>query len=241
MSILIIEDEAEICEIIKEILESHAPNIFQAHSLKAADELFARHTFKLVITDDNVTDGSGFEYVRRKKAEGFQFEVIGMSGKQIKSADFKFFCKPFDLLDLLKTVLYYMKEQRMPVKSFWREALLIHHSMIDRDHQHLVGLISALHNERENGADKDVLIHTLQELKDYCGYHFSREEALMDQREIHEEHRAQHRMFAERIDKFYSNYLAGAVDITEELFDFLFQWLGTHIEQCDKQLAQQPN
>lgn len=237
MNILIIEDETDICEILKESLEYHTPNVFEAHSLKEAEAIFQSKPIGIVIADDNLGDGSGFKYVMSKKAQGYKFDVIGMSGKLIRMADFKFFCKPFNFDELVKSVLYYMKDNRTPIKSFWRDALLINHADIDSDHKHLVGLISQLHNERDNGATAEVLAHTLEELEEYCIQHFSNEEAIMDSSEVHKKHKEDHRTFTQKVHEFRSKFVAGEAQITEELFEFLFKWLTNHIEIRDKQLA----
>lgn len=60
----------------------------------------------------------------------------------------------------------------------WREAMAVDHGPIDRDHQHLIGIVNEFYAAAEQGAGRTILVAALRRLTRYTREHFAREEAL---------------------------------------------------------------
>lgn len=81
-SILIVDDEVEILETIVDTLELECEGIFveKASSGQRALELFSQRQFDLVVTDLNMPSITGFELVRRLRAQNSECAIIVFTG-----------------------------------------------------------------------------------------------------------------------------------------------------------------
>jgi DNA-binding NtrC family response regulator len=114
-SILILDDQVPVCELIAEILGKLDVDISNAHSIHEADALLEERKFDLLILDYNVSDGAGWSLVTKVLAEQNKYgrpKFLLMSGTV--DADFwehhedyentMFIPKPFGVTDFIDTV-----------------------------------------------------------------------------------------------------------------------------------------
>ncbi|PIK14843.1 MAG: hypothetical protein CES88_10940 [Halobacteriovorax sp. JY17] len=64
-SILIVDDEVQICEMMADLLESRGYSIQMAHSGNEGVKLFQQSSFDLIVSDVRMPDGDGFELARQ--------------------------------------------------------------------------------------------------------------------------------------------------------------------------------
>ena len=83
----------------------------------------------------------------------------------------------------------------------------------------------------------------LQECAEYILFHFSSEEALMDEVEYEgaarENHLGQHRDFNQYVSSLLGKFFAGETVNLGELYSFIASWLVKHIVLEDKKLGEQ--
>ena len=105
ISILVVDDELDICEMVAEILKDEGYNAIIANSYETAIEILKNQNITLLITDiwmNNNTD-SGLELLSWSKMHDSFIPVIMMSGhgnietamKAAKNGAYDFIEKPF--------------------------------------------------------------------------------------------------------------------------------------------------
>jgi hemerythrin-like metal-binding protein len=122
----------------------------------------------------------------------------------------------------------------------WNNALRVGHSVIDRDHQRLVGLINKLGGAMSAGHGRDFCERMLDELISYTQTHFATEEKLMSLHDYMDEsrHRAEHARLVQDVLDFKDKCEAGSATLSVALLHFLMEWLTHHILESDKALVQ---
>ena len=117
----------------------------------------------------------------------------------------------------------------------WNEEVRVGIERFDDDHKRLVQMINELFAACYADRGSGIVAETLSRLIDYAGYHFKREEDLMEEHGYPdlETHRAEHKSFAERVVALQN--VAGSDDVSIDLLDFLGTWLETHLLDVDKQ------
>lgn len=113
-TILLVEDEPDMVEMVRTILEWKGYLVLTAPSLEKAKEAEAAFTgeISLLLTDIDLQSGTGLEVARYVRARRPHVMVIFMSGHPVESVtrheDYQggdgFISKPFDLDDLLNQV-----------------------------------------------------------------------------------------------------------------------------------------
>jgi DNA-binding NtrC family response regulator len=63
-SILIIDDEVQICEMMADLFESRGYSVFMAHGGTAGAEILKTEEIDVVISDVRMADGDGFIFAR---------------------------------------------------------------------------------------------------------------------------------------------------------------------------------
>jgi two-component system response regulator PilR (NtrC family) len=109
---LVVDDEADICELLEITLGRMGVDSFAANSLQQARELLRRDAFDLCLTDMRLPDGSGIELVKEIEAShpGLPVAVITAHGNMetaveaLKAGAFDFVSKPVDLQGLRRLV-----------------------------------------------------------------------------------------------------------------------------------------
>jgi len=78
--ILLIEDDAELRMIIGHYLEKHGHGVNMVDSLSAARKVFDESNFDLILSDVNLGDDSGIDYLEEVRGSGFEGGIIMMTG-----------------------------------------------------------------------------------------------------------------------------------------------------------------
>ncbi len=76
--ILIIDDEKDLCELIRQTLVKENYEVQCAYDLKDAGQKLAAHP-QIVLLDNNLPDGSGLDFLRMHPVEFFNCTVIMMT------------------------------------------------------------------------------------------------------------------------------------------------------------------
>lgn len=121
----------------------------------------------------------------------------------------------------------------------WGPMLEVGVKEIDTQHRKLVDLANELADALKAGKGKDVLGKILTELVRYTQTHFGTEERLMD---LHKypataDHKQQHKDLVKTVSDFKAKFDKGDAALTDDLMNFLRDWLTKHIMNTDKALA----
>ncbi len=106
---------------------------------------------------------------------------------------------------------------------------------IDEQHQILVGIINEVYQAKTSNQNKQTIAAVLAKMVAYTKTHFQDEEGLMAENGYPqlEEHRPEHQFFVTKVGDFIRNFNMNE-DLTEEMLDFLKNWLIKHIMETDK-------
>ena len=117
----------------------------------------------------------------------------------------------------------------------WDESISVQVELFDNHHKKLILLINRLYQSMENGEGSSVLLPILEELVEYTAYHFSAEEDVFEKYNYpdKEAHIQQHQTFVAKAKDLHSGLQAGSAVLTNEVLDFLQEWVVTHIMKTD--------
>jgi hemerythrin-like metal-binding protein len=113
----------------------------------------------------------------------------------------------------------------------------------DKDHKKLFSLINELNDAMAEGRGRFVVARVLRELGEYARWHFAGEEKAMLRAGYAglEEHVAEHREFASKVDGFYAEFGEDQMGIPIDVLYFLRDWLLKHILLTDRQYSESLN
>ena len=111
--------------------------------------------------------------------------------------------------------------------------------VIDDDHKELVRMINNLHSGLVSGLGISQMTFILNDLIQYTGVHFKREETLMEKHLYPEfdKHKAEHTDLVGSVIDFQEQLKAGRKFFSIELMQFLKNWLVDHILKTDMKLG----
>jgi HD-GYP domain-containing protein (c-di-GMP phosphodiesterase class II) len=113
LDLLIIDDDEGILALLTETFAEQGLTIAVANSIQDARNKLARHSFKVVLSDHNLTDGNGVDFLAELGGWGVKSVPILMTGLPDSSVAidainrgkvFKFATKPLDLMALTLSV-----------------------------------------------------------------------------------------------------------------------------------------
>ncbi len=117
--ILVIEDEEQVCQFLKKVLEKHGYIVFEANNAQKALDIFNREegNFDLIFSDVVLPDMNGPQLVTELLTKKPDIPVLMSSGyfdkkyeiATIKDKGYRFIEKPYSLTKLLQTVYEIMK------------------------------------------------------------------------------------------------------------------------------------
>ena len=124
----------------------------------------------------------------------------------------------------------------------WTPKLLVHHKLIDQQHQELFIRIKDLTMSIGNGSNYEHVSHMIDFLKEYVVIHFNTEEDLMLQYNYPDylSHKAEHIKFTKKIAKIEKDYKEakkGCLYLTLEIQEEVINWLLNHIKKSDQKLG----
>ncbi len=121
----------------------------------------------------------------------------------------------------------------------WSKDYSVNITEFDGQHKKIVGFINELHLAMREAKGKEVMGKILDELADYTVFHFSAEERLMHQYSYpgYIKHKAEHDNLTKQVLVLVNDYKAGKSLISQEVMQFLKDWLVNHIIGSDKKYS----
>ena len=123
----------------------------------------------------------------------------------------------------------------------WNNQLELGIESVDKQHKHLIDLTNQLDDALAIGAERNTLINIVNDLIDYTVYHFQHEEQLMLKAQFNPEiygiHKAEHEEFVEKMGQVQRDIEFDINVLSDDLMDYLVNWLCHHILNTDKQMA----
>lgn len=109
--ILVIEDEGEMCLLLNLILDDKDHRVSHVQTLSAAEEFLRQQQPALILLDNRLPDGYGFDFIGYLKANYPGIKIIMISGVDKAAGDSAleaganaFLTKPFTRAALLQSV-----------------------------------------------------------------------------------------------------------------------------------------
>ncbi len=81
MNILVLDDEAEIADLVELFLKNEGYNVYKFYSSSEAIKCINSTPLDLALLDVMLPDTDGFTILRKKREEGFRFPVIMLTAK----------------------------------------------------------------------------------------------------------------------------------------------------------------
>lgn len=111
-NIILVEDDPDVCFVLKEILSSRFKQVDVAHDGNEGYELIQQKSPHIVLSDVTMPNSSGVEMVRRLRANGNNVPVVFLTAHNekdtllsaIRLGAFDFINKPFKIEELMKTI-----------------------------------------------------------------------------------------------------------------------------------------
>jgi hemerythrin-like metal-binding protein len=119
----------------------------------------------------------------------------------------------------------------------WNDRYSVGIGSIDQQHNTLFAILNDLYDAMKKGQAQTVTGPLLRKLATYTHNHFASEEAIMQSTHYPglAEHRIKHRDLMNQVEAFAARFERGDVTLSIDLFNFLRDWLTTHIQKEDKQ------
>ena len=126
----------------------------------------------------------------------------------------------------------------MTKKIVWSDNIRTGNKNIDLQHQELIELINELAEALETTTPQNHIAGILQRLENYVLFHFNTEENLMANNRIDIEHAQRHMLAHQNFSKKIQYYKSNIELVkTEDIVNFLVNWLTEHIQRTDQELA----
>jgi hemerythrin len=122
----------------------------------------------------------------------------------------------------------------------WKEEYSIGISIIDKEHKELIRIMNAAMVAKQHGDNIDEISGLLKELTTYALKHFSTEESYMIEFNYPEfqYHKEEHHDFSEKAIAYCNRVIEGDYHISNEIFEYLKEWLVNHIQITDKKYVE---
>jgi hemerythrin-like metal-binding protein len=118
----------------------------------------------------------------------------------------------------------------------WSESISVNNYEIDKQHKYLIQLTNNLILNSNAKVNSAIIGESLQNLLKYTKDHFKAEEELLYKHNYPklEEHKKEHKKFLLQIICFIKDVLHGKSTVTEEMINFLVDWLLNHTSVHDQ-------
>jgi hemerythrin len=119
----------------------------------------------------------------------------------------------------------------------WDEKYSVGVKALDGQHTKLIEILNNLHAAMLKGQARSITGPLLHKLIEYTGTHFSEEEKIMAAAKYPglANHKTMHAGLVKQVQDFAVRYDLGEIALGHDLFNFLRDWLATHIQKEDKQ------
>ncbi|RPH95385.1 HD domain-containing protein [candidate division KSB1 bacterium] len=113
LDLLIVDDDHEILRLLVEVFKEQSLKFETASSIAEARDKLAHYAFKVVLSDHNLTDGNGIDFLAEFAGLGIRSVAILMTGLMDQNVAiqainrgkvYKFITKPLDLTALMQIV-----------------------------------------------------------------------------------------------------------------------------------------
>jgi DNA-binding response OmpR family regulator len=109
---LIVDDDADVCLLLKKVLSINNIHAATAHNLRQARQCLQEVQPQLVLLDNNLPDGNGVDFIKQVRAFDDSIKIImitgdlhdGLKEEAIFRGAHSFLPKPFDLRTVLQEV-----------------------------------------------------------------------------------------------------------------------------------------
>lgn len=121
----------------------------------------------------------------------------------------------------------------------WDNSLSVGVAQFDGEHMQLVAMLNSLHDAMKQGKGKERILPLLEELMKYTEKHFANEEKAMLQHKYpnYEIHKKEHAELVKAVKEFQQQLQEGKNVLTNQIFQFLKDWVIKHIGAMDKQYS----
>ena len=118
----------------------------------------------------------------------------------------------------------------------WNNKYCVGISIIDEQHKKLFGFLNKTIDAKEHSDNKEELKEALEEMTKYALEHFETEEAYMREFDYPEcrYHSEEHYRFFTKSITYFDRVVNGDYHISNELIEYLKQWLVNHIQVTDR-------
>jgi len=119
----------------------------------------------------------------------------------------------------------------------WNPRYSVGIGVLDQQHIALFAILNDLYDAMKKGQAQTVTGPLLRKLAEYTHRHFSSEEAMMLAAGFPglAAHRLKHRDLIKQVELFVNRFERGDIMLSIDLFNFLRDWLTTHIQKEDKE------
>ncbi|WP_319470963.1 bacteriohemerythrin [uncultured Pseudodesulfovibrio sp.] len=121
----------------------------------------------------------------------------------------------------------------------WNKELSVGVPLIDDQHKELIRIVNGLMKGIARGSSPNTINNILGKLREYTVFHFNSEEKLMEEMRYPDrgEHEIEHRRLKTNVKEFQRRIYKKTDVSPTEVFDFLKEWLLTHILSHDINFA----
>lgn len=118
-SILLVDDDMELLNIMSSILEKHQFQIYKATGVQAALKLMESNAVDVICSDFNMRDGSGLDLLEKLRQQGVTTPFMLMSGNDDSCLEYEaerlggLFCHKtdYELIAKIKNMAYAKEKQ----------------------------------------------------------------------------------------------------------------------------------
>jgi CheY-like chemotaxis protein len=123
-TVLVVDDDENICELLRNILEDRGANVVTANSAEAALALYRLHPPDIIVSDMRLGSSDGYAFITKireynKEYRGFTpaialtgFRYPGDEDRAIRAGFNAYIYKPFRPENLIATITRLLREQR---------------------------------------------------------------------------------------------------------------------------------
>lgn len=118
----------------------------------------------------------------------------------------------------------------------WGESYSVGNEVIDNQHKRIFSMINRLYDIQDPQKQSQQITDILNEMKDYAQYHFTFEEKVLSECNYPELvfHKNTHFGFIEKVNQLCSRHALGEFMLPDNIINYLYDWLTSHILDCDK-------
>lgn len=140
--ILVIEDEANIRNVVKTILVTNGYQVFEAQNASEGKYMFGSYSPDLILLDLGLPDGDGIDYIRMIRSE-FAVPIIVLSARtdemdKVDALDCganDYITKPFSNAELLARVRVALRNRHIKLNMSMERGLRFHVGQMELDYE----------------------------------------------------------------------------------------------------------